>query len=213
MPAKRMREARSGKIPHHLRPALHLLVQPLQRVGGMKTPAVLLGEVHERQDALGGLLQQLGRGAEPGPEAVRDPVELGQGRGVIGLGEDGPHDGGHGTRGALGHGGQEVAHEVHSTDSHCQLHGRTCLPHDVLEAMVKHAALAEAAGKRGDGWSSGGHRGLAMTIGIVGGLVLPAAPEDSSPPSGKSSDRSVVVLSAALRRVVGGAPGRDLIEL
>ena len=73
---------------------------------------MFLGEVEVGQDVLGGLLQQLGRGGEPGMEPLGDPPQLGHRRDVVGLGEDGPHDGGHRSLGALGHRGQQVANEM-----------------------------------------------------------------------------------------------------
>ena len=81
---------------------------------------MLPGEVQVSEDVLGRVLQELGRLGELRVKHPSDLVQLLHGAWVVGLGEHRPHDRRDGVLGALGNGREQVAHEVHAADSHCQ---------------------------------------------------------------------------------------------
>jgi len=66
--------------PHHIEPSSELPVQALQGVGGVDLPPVLRGEVHVREDFLGGLLEHVGDLGEPALQGGADLVQLPPGR-------------------------------------------------------------------------------------------------------------------------------------
>ena len=80
----------------------------------MQLPLVLDRQMSRREDVLRGVFQHGGRARKPRAPAVGDLPQLGHRRGVVRLREDGADDRRDGFAGAVGDGGQEVAHDVHA---------------------------------------------------------------------------------------------------
>ena len=102
--------ASSGKMPTTLVPALDLLVETLQGVGGVDLAPVLPGEGHEGQHVLFGLVHELGELRQALAQALGDLASLGDGALVILLHEGRGDDGGDHRALCLGNVGQDISH-------------------------------------------------------------------------------------------------------